>query len=129
LTFRRENKTLGVDLFDGEALTQDDVTRACLAGKVDVLISHDAPTGAPIPARLLPGPDADHRLLVARVVEQLQPSLVVHGHYHREYDHRPLSGPRIVGLGRDRDGTSDLCILNLADLSVVSRYRTVGPAA
>lgn len=97
----------GVSWWPEEHLTADDVHRAISPGPVDVIISHDAPTGAPIPGLAPTGfPAAEitaadrHRDLVATVVDATTPALVFHGHYHTRY-----SGLRgntmMIGLADD----------------------------
>lgn len=114
-TFRTGGKTVGIDLFAGEGLRESDVARAIAGGTTDVLVCHDAPDVALLPMRTQPGPDADNRGLVRRVVDATCPELVVHGHYHRPYE-GSLNGRRVVGLGREHDGQPDVRILDLESL-------------
>lgn len=116
-TFRTDGKTLGVDLFDGEGIQEDDVERAIAGGATDVLVCHDAPDAALLPMKTQPGPDSDNRDLVRRVVAATRPELVVHGHYHRPYEGY-LADHRVVGLGREHNGVPDVRILNLRDLAL-----------
>jgi len=115
----RRARTVGIDWFDGEHVSDAEVDRCTEGGPVDVFICHDAPAGWTIPnlpsARGLPHlwhvelPACwDHRRQIARITEQVEPKLVVHGHYHCGYQLNldMGSGPiDIVGLSED--GTAD----------------------
>jgi hypothetical protein len=105
----------------GEAATEADLARLAAGGPADVLVCHDRPAGAPLPALAatrhfwpvdrLDASDA-HRLLVQRAVDAVTPAVVLHGHYHdlpgyagEDATHAMAHGPvRVVGL--DRDGTT-----------------------
>lgn len=90
----RVTRTKGESWWAEETLTEDDLSRALIMGRirgpVDVLLSHDAPSCVPLS---LPPPAAfwdvadlarsdGHRERVQSVVRALKPSLVLHGHYH-----------------------------------------------
>lgn len=106
----------------GETISTLDAFRAVHQGQADVMITHDCPAGVSIPG--LGGPDrwdvADlarshrHRERLREVVEKVEPSLLVHGHYHARYTaylNLPGKiGTRVVGL--DCDATT--MDLNLA---------------
>lgn len=121
----RRARTPGVDWFDEEHITDDDIERCVAGGHADVFICHDAPAGWTIPnlpsEHGLPNlwhvelPECwDHRRRVGRIMDGVMPNLVVHGHYHSGYRTSLDTewGPmEIVGLSED--GTSDnLAILH-----------------
>ncbi len=69
---------------------------ASLVGHADILFCHDAPAGWTIPnlpsARGLPHvwevelpASRDHQRQLARIMDKVEPALVVHGHYHSGY--------------------------------------------
>jgi predicted phosphodiesterase len=119
----RRLRTAGIDWFEDEHITDDDVLRCLAHGHVDVLISHDAPAGWQIPS--LPPergfPDLwqleltecwAHRRQLTRIMEAVTPRLVVHGHYHSGYRHQLDTGwgqVEIVGLSED--GTTGNLVL------------------
>lgn len=116
VTFRRDGRTVGVDLFNNEVASDLDLQRALKGGRVDVLVTHDAPEGAPMPKTLKGGgPDEVNRKRVLQVLEARTPNLVVHGHYHASYEGL-LNDTRIVGLGRDKVGVPAYKVVDLADL-------------
>jgi hypothetical protein len=117
-TFRRENKVLGVDLFEGEEISDTDVQRSVAAGEVDVLFTHDAPTGAPATEGLIPGPDEQNRRRLAEVVRAARPRLVLHGHYHRASSGVLPEGTPVRGLARDKGASADLCVIEIPALNV-----------
>lgn len=124
-TFRKKGRTLGVDLFEGEELDDAAVARACSLGSADVLVCHDAPAGSPVPVELVPGPDEQHRARVAAAVSTLQPALVVHGHYHRAYEHLSDAGARTVGLGKSQEGSADVLRVDIRSLTLLEHVRTL----
>lgn len=76
---------------EAEYAAREDDERA--PGLVDVMVCHDAPAAADIPALRgqSPWPVADlissarHRELLGAVVDAVKPSVLYHGHYHRRY--------------------------------------------
>lgn len=93
-----------------ETITGSDVEAACAHGPVDVLISHDAPTGVLIPNfdRFCTGyGDGEilaaqaHRQTLRDVVDHVQPRLIIHGHYHVYHTQTPDLGygdVKVLGL-------------------------------
>ena len=66
-----------------ETITPDEADEAARKGKVDIMISHDAPIRVQIPrARGYPLGDRN-RALLQKVVDAWQPQLLVCGHWHR----------------------------------------------
>jgi Calcineurin-like phosphoesterase len=83
----------GESWWQEEEITQAQAAQVIAAGPADVMISHDCPSGVvhsfpPPPrfwdARDLARSDA-HRELLQRVVSQVQPRHLMHGHLHRAY--------------------------------------------
>lgn len=79
-----------------ETISQREAREVIAAGTTDVLITHDCPTGVPaLDQRLAPnefGFPLDeinraeaHRKLLRLVVEETQPKVIWHGHYHWRY--------------------------------------------
>lgn len=124
----RAARTVGIDWFAEEHVTDADVDRCVEGGPVDVFIGHDAPAGWTIPDlpsdHGLPGlwraelPACwDHRRQLARITDRVRPQLVVHGHYHSAYRVRVDAGwgpVEVVGLSED--GTpGNLAVLDGVD--------------
>lgn len=96
----------GLDWFPQEDITDDDVDHAIAQGKVDVLLTHDVPSVAPVLEKLLivKGrrykliPEAEkNRIQLEKVRVATRPKLLFHGHYHVNYRER-IDGTLIVGL-------------------------------
>lgn len=115
-SINRSELTEGYDWWPGEFLTDEQVEYASRPGGVDVLISHDAPTGADIPGiganhqpkcAWTPGDlvlAEEHRRIVRGVVDATQPRVLIHGHYHVNYRaklKREGGTTEIFGLDRD----------------------------
>lgn len=92
----RTMRTAGVDWFPEERLSDAEIAGAIAGGRVDILLSHDAPSGWAIPGLLSPRDmpwfwrgelDAaiEHRRRLGEVFVAVQPTVVVHGHYHSAY--------------------------------------------
>lgn len=86
-------RTPGKSWWPEEAITADDVAAAINGGPVDVLISHDAPSGVAVPDTRVGDWPADvlqeaedHRVPLRRIVDQVRPRELWHGHYHVNYD-------------------------------------------
>lgn len=75
--------------------------------KVDILVSHDCPTGIRIPGITKTYPQGTHqRNLLRQVVDKTRPELLVHGHYHVRHSGMLDNGHTFVeGLG---DNTGSL---------------------
>jgi hypothetical protein len=114
----QHQRLAGATWFPEETLTQSDIDRACAAGKVDVLLSHDAPTTPSLNEFLsrrsswwssaLARTSEANRMAVEMVVEAVQPDLIIHGHYHHRYSDvyvaRDGHRSKVIGLDRDRTG-------------------------
>jgi hypothetical protein len=105
----KEKRTLGLDWFPEEQLSQAEIYRILQAppGGVDVIIAHDCPAGIEFHG-LLPIRRSDsNRLAVQAVVEHARPKLVVHGHHHVAHHSRYRSTEQsfscdVVGLSHNR---------------------------
>ncbi len=116
----RPDRKEGVSWWPDEHLTADDVRRAIEPGPVDVLLCHDAPSGAPIPGLSPTGFPAaqlaaaeQHRDLLAEVVDATHPALLFHGHFHIRYSGL-LGNTTIIGLADDSAPLNEnILVLNL----------------
>jgi len=90
----RPYRTLGESYWLGERITAAQARRAKAGGAADVMITHDCPHGVNIPGltdpRTMPtsmqyelAASDEHRRLLREVVDVVQPSMLVCGHYHR----------------------------------------------
>jgi hypothetical protein len=109
----RLDRVPGQSWWPQEYLTYEDVTFASRPGRVDVLLTHDAPLGVDIPA--LRGPSLwpveeielaqRHQALIAQVAETVHPAALFHGHMHCAYRdalrHADGSETQVRGLGAD----------------------------
>lgn len=120
----------GLSWWPEETVSPEEEERAIAVGKVDVLFTHDAPTGVrPLQkfldlesSRLGVGYKVDalssaHRDTLRRVCDSARPELLIHGHYHHRYAATaPWAEDGIViGLDRDTRGTLSWVLLNTDD--------------
>ena len=121
-TFTRKE---GVSVWKEEHLSARDVRHAIEGGHVDVMVTHDCPSGVDIPGLTNQFPDhelrkaAEHRETLSKVVDSVQPLMLFHGHYHvfyRARRPRPSGGDTIViGLADDMSPLRDnYMVLNLS---------------
>ena len=108
----RSIRKAGVDWFAEEAVTLADVERLRTGGLCQVLLCHDAPSGASLPLSVpselswrqeLATCEAGRELL-NESVDAVRPELVVHGHYHRRWSiavEREWGRYTVVGLSED----------------------------
>lgn len=89
----RSELTEGWDWFPQEELSDVQVKTIIDGGAADVLVSHDCPAGVvhtfpDPPERWLPadiGRCEDHARILQRIVDDLQPAHIMHGHLHTPY--------------------------------------------
>lgn len=121
-----------VSWWEREAITEREAQLSADSGHADLMVCHDCPADVPeLDMRLsasTAGWDSDdlaysaaHRRRLADVVDRVQPSLLVHGHYHFPVagSHVSPSGARTRTFGLGTDGHTDsLGILDLDTLEV-----------
>lgn len=105
-----------------ETITDEEMALAISGGPVDVMLTHDAPTGVnPFGPETVGNKDEypeswQNRLRLRMVVDACTPRVLFHGHYHHTYRERlEDTGTEVIGLGRDGDVTS-WRVLNPADV-------------
>ena len=85
-------RTEGSDWFPEEAVTDEQEAAVIAGGHADVMLTHDAPSDAPL-VLVRPAPAAwqpmlafadAHRERMQRICEAVKPSYLFHGHYHQE---------------------------------------------
>lgn len=117
----RSARSLGFSYFEEEVIDDADVERCMSAGKVDVLLTHDAPTEVDLAAEFatvgrkllkerISGTEANRERL-QRVVDRCNPDYIFHGHWHIDYRQRLENGRLVSGLdcnGRPRESFSIL---------------------
>jgi predicted phosphodiesterase len=132
----REFRKEGRSWWPTEIITDDDVNTLidrAGAASVDVLLTHDAPQLPPGIREL-----ADPRLAaacrrsneqIAAAVDSVQPQLVLHGHYHRDYQrriYRTWGDYQIIGLSSDQESADPYggpwAIIELPSLKVLQRH-------
>lgn len=105
-------RTKGRSWWPEETLTGEQLKHATRPGKVDVMLTHDAPSAVKMTFGQPPSfwdvmdlarSDA-HRDQLQDVVDKLQPQALIHGHYHQVVRTSiPPYGTEVIGL--DMDGT------------------------
>lgn len=87
----------GISWWPEELITEDEILVAQELPQTDILLTHDSPAGAPNPVTDNPTRQAagvmsygleaieqsnSHRAHLARVIPNLRPKVILHGHYH-----------------------------------------------
>lgn len=115
-----------------ETITGRDIAAAQKHGPVDVLVSHDAPSGVLIPnfdrysfgygdTEILAA--QAHRQALRDVVDHVRPRLIIHGHYHVYHSQSVEFGYGDVAvLGLDRDGSTKFRNVYVLDVSRVQEW-------
>lgn len=92
----KDGRTPGVDWWPQETVGAGDIEHAIARGRVDVMLTHDAPAGVVVPG-IDDRPDNGgwsleaiaesnaHREMLRAVVADVRPSRLWHGHYHVRY--------------------------------------------
>lgn len=104
----------GIEWWEEEEITDEQVDFICEGPEVDIMLTHDAPAGHKLTATIFKKnyPDAErNREQLLKIVECAKPQLVVHGHYHARYGNW-LDTPnghrvRVEGLGANRNADMD----------------------
>jgi hypothetical protein len=120
----RAHRTYGVSWWPEEELTANEVTAACHIGKVDLLLTHDAPSG--VPMSLVPDlRSTAHRANMTLIGRALKPTLWLHGHYHASlrylFEHE--TGVSTV-RGLNQQWTPRAESMLVVDLAAIARHRT-----
>lgn len=101
----KDQRILGASYWPQELITIADTERCFDVGKVDVLVSHDAPIecelGSKITGERFPQSESNQKM-VSAVRDQCKPEHIVHGHWHRRYT-KQLGRTTVIGL--DCDGS------------------------
>lgn len=110
-----------------ETITEDDVQTAIETmvdwahspyPDVDVMFTHDCPSGIPLPFKPYPAGQA-HRDMLSKVYVVAQPRLLIHGHYHHSHvteDTRDW-GTTVIGLSHDAADHGQFCFLETDPLT------------
>lgn len=107
-------RTPGSSWWATEEISVDEMDAARKGGKVDILLTHDAPLSVdPFEGRsvmVFPETRAN-RAKVDSIVEAVRPEILIHGHFHIRYSdvyvHRDAFETRIEGLAADGDAGSN----------------------
>lgn len=125
----RAFRRAGRDWWPEEEISEADHERIAAPGRAEVMVCHDAPTSVPMSFGQWPSgwdiadrarADA-HRDRLQAIVDEVQPSLLLHGHYHRYHDVTvPMShgGVRVIGLDRDDSLAGNYRVLNVATMNL-----------
>lgn len=120
----------GAEWWPQETIKPGDLSRAVKGGAVDVMVTHDCPEGVQVPGisgnphgfpRTALDLAAVHRQVLGKVVQQVRPRWLWHGHYHLNYaaelTYPDGSACRVRGL--DMNGAefaANMDVVDLADL-------------
>lgn len=125
--WRRE----GLSWWTQETITDADAYRAVEGGRADIMVCHDTPAGYDIPGLLPEGTfpaqayveAAEHRRLLRRIVDEVQPKFLWHGHYHSFYqDTVPLSEEALLVTGLNCNGSPPGENIHVVDLQALIPY-------
>jgi len=128
-----------VDWWPQEALRPEQHQRLVDGGSVDVLLTHDSPSGISIPGLSDQWPPAaldharQHRRALRDTVDKVQPTHLLHGHFHVAYRDELTLSPSLstVVVGLDSDGSSydgNAILLDLWELAADIDQRRQGQA-
>lgn len=119
-------RTVGKSWWPTESIDNDDVAKASAVGKVDILLTHDVPSGVDISkhfflqrATWLKGirECERERLQLRKVAEAVEPEIVYHGHYHLRYnDFLTLNNGKVIpvsGLACDEMDSDSVLVLDI----------------
>ena len=102
----RSNNVLGEGWFLEEEITLPQARRAQNAGKIDILLCHDAPDIVDLRthmSRYVTMESAKmNRRLLGDIVRSTRPQLVIHGHHHLSYRDR-IDDTQVIGLAANYD--------------------------
>lgn len=123
----RALRTEGWDWWPQEELTERQATRIADDGRADVLLTHDCPAAVPVtfPPWPLGWDLADsaradaHRARLQRVVDAVQPRVILHGHLHMAFAKAVDMGwgtPEVVCLDRNRGQGQHWVLMDTARL-------------
>lgn len=121
-------RKLGVDYFQQEEITEADINRAFELvdkfGRIDIILSHDAPETQPLVDHMnimatywgglhpkLEQGSATQRRAIEAIVAKAKPKLLVHGHYHYRYESTYMN-TKIVGLDCNGTGRKSIYVLD-----------------
>jgi Icc-related predicted phosphoesterase len=107
----RFQRTVNVDWFVDEVISEEDVNRACNNKPVDIMLTHDSPYGVNI-GQYGSSLESDiNRKHINTVLKALKPKELYHGHFHirhetllEGYDHSPCL---VNGLGFNKGNFED----------------------
>lgn len=120
----RMARTDGIDWFEAELITEEDVEYASTQGQVDVLLSHDAPLAVDMSAQMVSHgrnmikgdlKTIANRERLQRIVNSCTPKIVIHGHWHLQYQDRPFEGMKVMGLDCNHNASRSWTIIDTED--------------
>jgi hypothetical protein len=114
----RPQRTQGVSWWSEEEITLEQSYAAVAGGHADIMLTHDCPTGTDIPGiyhrQYVPYWDRielerawNHRDNLRRIVEEIRPSTLYHGHFHTRYSGKLVADYdcTVIGLADDSSGS------------------------
>lgn len=115
----KRHRTPHVSWWEQERVTNAQAERAMAHEKCDVLLVHDVPTDVPYMDRYVAGykddiESAGNRRVLTHVTENLQPTLLIHGHMHHRYEDWFRNETLVIGLDRDTMEPDNTIVLDLS---------------
>lgn len=132
LSLDRAQRRSRVDWWPEEEVAPDDVRR--LGGKpLDVLLSHEVPSGAGLPSPFRLHPDTEQAAnrsseLVQAAVDATQPAHVFSGHWHQRHTVRMAGAPTVLHILDRQRRPGNSVVLDTKTLSVEPFIRSAASA-
>lgn len=124
-------RTLGIDFFLEEDVTEQDVDKALENGSADYIFTHESVVNVPSPFNIY-----DQRTIIAtntnkyylrNIISELDPKATFHGHHHKFYIDKFHNKVHSVGLGRDDFAFSEnYVVLDVKNDEILFQFEKFG---
>lgn len=125
----RDWRTAGKDWWPEEDVTDEDVDKLLNGGPIDILLTHDAPTGVTVKPRIELPPNiveasGQTRVRLRRAVDALRPGNVFAGHWHQRVSdiiqHPDGAQTRVdvLNMNLSREGNAVLALVDYPQLRI-----------
>lgn len=126
----KDHRTPGYDWYPQESISiqQYNTIMDNTDNSFDIIISHDSPLDVPTPVQFTITNDKinreiiNHRELVKNITDNVQPSLLMHGHFHNYYDvivENDDYKKKVIGVNKEKEPGS-LLLVNTIDNSAIT---------
>ena len=124
----KDQRTPGYDWYPQEtmSITTYNTIMDTIDNSFNIIVSHDSPLDAPTPVEFTISNDkinkeaVSHREMLQSIVNNVQPSLVMHGHFHVNYESIVDNGDyvkKVVGVNKEKEPGS-LLLVNVKDNAI-----------